>query len=158
MDAAAVQSKEDVRTLEGLLMRMAWIEYKRFWRELSQHNLTPSQFHTLAAIKEHDFGCTMSDLAGETNQVSATMTGIVDRLVEHGLVERRRNPKDRRHVLVYLTQKGKTKLEAVYRARWSTLAHCLEGMDETSRHNLVFFLKQYLQRLEGRPTQAMSGE
>lgn len=148
MDATRALPEEDVRTLETLLMKMTWVEYKRFWRELSNHKLTPSQFHVLMAIKDHGVGCSMSRLADETNQVSATMTGIVDRLVERGWVERHRNLTDRRTVLVHLTEKGKAKLDTVYQARCSTLADCLENMDEKSRHNLTFSLKQYLQILE----------
>ena len=141
-------AEEDVHALGGLLIKMAWQEYKRFWRELSDHQLTPAQFQTLVAIKEHDTGCTMRHLATETNQVSATMTGIVDRLVEHGLVERKRNAQDRRTVLVYLTPKGKEKLETVYQARSSALADCLESMDATSRRHLAFSLQEYLQLVE----------
>jgi len=154
MSATVVQATEegsvtpDVRTLEDLLIKMAWGEYKRFWRELSNHDLTPSQFQVLAAIKENPVGCSMSFLAAETRQVSATMTGIVDRLVEHGLVERRRNPSDRRRVLVYLTEQGRAKLEAVYQARCLRLSSYLENMDESARHSLALSLKQYLQMLE----------
>jgi DNA-binding MarR family transcriptional regulator len=149
MDATMALPREDeVRNLEDLLMKMAWVEYRRFWRELSNYQLTPPQFYTLVAIKESGVGCTMSQLADETNQVSATMTGIIDRLVERGWVKRRRNPEDRRAVLVRLTEAGCAKLEAVYQAKQSVLADCLESMDETSRHNLFFSLKQYLQLIE----------
>jgi DNA-binding MarR family transcriptional regulator len=152
MNATTIQPvEEDVLMLEELLLKMAWLEYKRFWRELSIHDLTPSQFHTLVAIKENGVGCTMSNLADETNQVSATMTGIVDRLVERGLVERRRYSKDRRRVLVYLTEYGKAKLEAVYRDKCLKLAGCLENLDRDSRHKLTFSLQQYLQILESTP-------
>ena len=153
MSATTLQPVEDdVQTLEGLLLKMAWLEYKRFWRELSNHDLTPSQFHTLVAIKENGVGCTMSNLADETNQVSATMTGIVDRLVERGLVERRRNPKDRRRVFVYLTECGKAKLESVYRDKCLKLAEHLETLDKDSRLKLTFSLQQYLQILESTPS------
>ena len=149
MDATkALLREEDVRALEDILMKMTWVEYKRFWRELSNHKLTPSQFHVLMAIKEHGVSCSMSRLADETNQVSATMTGIVDRLAERGWVERRRNLTDRRTVLVHLTEEGKANLDTVYQDRCSILADYLENMDEKSRHNLTFSLRQYLQVLE----------
>lgn len=143
-----VPGQTDVQTLEGLLLKMAWVEYKRFWRELSDHHLTPSQFHTLIAIKENRSGCTMSQLAESTNQVSATMTGIVDRLVERGWVERKRNAADRRAVLVHLTETGRAKLEAVYQDREAALGTCLANMDPSSRHHLVCSLTEYLQTLE----------
>jgi DNA-binding MarR family transcriptional regulator len=141
----ALPREKEAHTLEDLLMKVAWLEYRRFCRELNNHQLTPPQFYTLVAIKENGLSCTMSQLADETNQVSATMTGIIDRLVERGWVERWRDPHDRRAVLVCLTEVGRSKLENVYQASQSVLANSLENMDETSRHNLFFSLKQYLQ-------------
>ncbi|MEM7029967.1 MAG: MarR family transcriptional regulator [Chloroflexota bacterium] len=143
-----IPGPKHAQTLEGLLMKMAWVEYKRFGRELSNHHLTLSQFHALIAIQESQSGCTMSQLAELTNQVSATMTGVVDRLVERGWVKRRRNPDDRRTVLVQLTERGQTKLNAVYKAQEASVGHCLANMDSTSRHHLAYSLKQYLQTLE----------
>ena len=149
MEAATVLPRhEDVQRLEDLLLKMTWVEYRRFWRELSIHQLTPSQFHSMVAIKESGAGCTMSYLADQTNQVSATVTGIIDRLVERGWVERYHNPADRRTVWVRLTQTGHAKLEAVLQERWSALSQCLANMDEAARHNLAFSLKQYLQVVE----------
>ncbi|MFQ5576757.1 MAG: MarR family winged helix-turn-helix transcriptional regulator, partial [Anaerolineae bacterium] len=86
--------------------------------------------------------------ADETRQVSATMTGIIDRLVERGLVERFRQPDDRRKVLVRLTEAGHAKLEAVSEVRRSQLASMLRRLDESTRHDLTFSLQQYMDVLE----------
>ena len=90
----------------------------------------------------------MSQLAELTNQVSATMTGIIDRLVDRGWVERNRNPADRRTVLVQLTPVGQAKLEDVYKAQEASVGDSLASMDPISRHHLAYSLKQYLQTLE----------
>ena len=86
----------------------------------------------------------MGYLADETKQVSATMTGIIDRLVEQGLVERWRPPEDRRKVLVRLTEAGRLKLNDVLKAKQNDLNNILGHLDEKTRHNLTFSLKQYL--------------
>lgn len=134
--------------LEDYFMKMVWYEYRRFSRELVAHQLTFAQFHTLVAIKEHNPTCTMGFLADETNQVSATITGIVDRLVEQGLVERWRHPEDRRKVLVRLTPAGENRLEAVFQGRKHQIAGLLDGLDEPTRHNLAFSLSRYMQAVE----------
>lgn len=48
----------------------------------------------------------MSQLAEQMNFPMSTATGIVDRLVKKGYVERGRNESDRRIVLILLTEKG----------------------------------------------------
>lgn len=149
MGFSPARSVEDAITvLENFTMKMAWYEFRRFSRELSAHELTFPQFHTLAVIKENNVKCTMGHLADETRQVSATMTGIIDRLVERGLVERFRQPDDRRKVLVRLTEAGHAKLEAVSEVRRSQLASMLRRLDESTRHDLTFSLQQYMDVLE----------
>lgn len=50
--------------------------------------------------------CTMTQLAEHMNFPTSTMTGIVDRLVKKGFVERYRSEQDRRIVLINLTDHG----------------------------------------------------
>lgn len=139
---------DTISILEKFMMKMAWYEYRRFSRDLSVHQLTFPQFHTLVVIYENDVKCTMGHLADETNQVSATMTGIIDRLVERGLVERWRHPNDRRKVLVRLTDLGRVKLEVVLKARRRQFASVLGRLDEPTRDRLAFSLRQYMEILE----------
>ena len=56
---------------------------------------------------------TMSDLAHLTYQSAATVTGIVDRLADAGLVERERDSADRRVVYVRITPAGAAKLDEI---------------------------------------------
>ena len=48
----------------------------------------------------------MSDLVARLGTSPATVSGLVERLVDHGLATRRDDPADRRQVLVELTQAG----------------------------------------------------
>lgn len=51
-------------------------------------------------------GRTMSSLSSGLALDNSTLTGLVDRLQQAGLVERRPDPRDRRQVLVWLTAAG----------------------------------------------------
>jgi len=53
----------------------------------------------------------MSELAASLRITLSTLSGLVDRLVESGLVSRRTDENDRRHVIVSLTENGKSFLE-----------------------------------------------
>ena len=69
-------------------------------------DITIGQVHCLHTI-DHLGTPSMSELADALRLQPGTVTGLADGLVEHGLVERRDDPEDRRVVRVALTAKGK---------------------------------------------------
>ncbi|MDY6903807.1 MAG: MarR family transcriptional regulator [Thermodesulfobacteriota bacterium] len=78
----------------------------RYYRDrIAEFNLTHSQFFLIAQVIESE-GATPSQLAEETFSDRPTITGLIDRLVRDGWLERRPNPKDRRVLRIYLSDKG----------------------------------------------------
>ena len=63
--------------------------------------------HLVAAVGE----IRMSVLAGRLGVTLSTVSGLVDRLVDAGLVDRHDDPADRRQVLIVLTADGASLLE-----------------------------------------------
>ena len=53
----------------------------------------------------------MSDLSAHLGVSLSTVSGVVDRLVDQGLLARRDDPADRRHVVLRITDAGTTQLE-----------------------------------------------
>jgi DNA-binding MarR family transcriptional regulator len=53
----------------------------------------------------------MSSLAGRLGVSLSTLSGVVDRLVEHGFLERREDAADRRQVIIVLTAEGCSVIE-----------------------------------------------
>lgn len=89
----------------------------------SQVHYTPAQIDTLYTIATHP-EWRMSDLA-ERLQVSAgSLTTMVNRLIEAGVVDRSRSHLDRRVVIVKLNEAG----EALVRANRQRFMHNLEQM------------------------------
>ncbi len=68
--------------------------------------LSQAEFR-LVAVLGHKGNAIMSDLAGMLNVPMSTATHTVDKLVAKGLVERGRADRDRRIVLVELSEKGR---------------------------------------------------
>lgn len=97
---------EQVKRISGIFMLLMWIAKRRFFQLLQPCGLTPPQFISLAALSTHQEPYTMSDLTTVTLHDPPTMTGIVDRLVKMGLVQRSRSTKDRRVVLVQALPAG----------------------------------------------------
>src|SRR4030042_1555217 len=56
----------------------------------------------------------MSDLAADLDVTLATATGLVDRMVEKGVVTRQDHPDDRRVVLCSLTQPGQAMVSGLW--------------------------------------------
>jgi len=76
------------------------------------------------------------------------MTGVVDRLEEKGLVERQRDPKDRRSVVVILTKKGESLLSQIKAERNRTLQEILKGLSPEEVASLNSILEKLIQALE----------
>jgi DNA-binding MarR family transcriptional regulator len=75
----------------------------------AEHGLDDWEFDVLAALRRagDPYELSPGQLVAETLVTSGTMTTRVDRLIERGLVERRPDPRDRRGVLVRLTEPGR---------------------------------------------------
>ncbi|MEI7637794.1 MAG: MarR family transcriptional regulator [Syntrophus sp. (in: bacteria)] len=79
----------------------------RFWgHKVSDLNVTPVQAMVLRFLYDQD-QITSIDLGKKTELDSATLTGVIDRLENAGLIDRKDNPHDRRSIQIYLTEKGK---------------------------------------------------
>ncbi len=83
----------------------------------------------------------MNELAQATQQARATMTGIIDRLVRMGLVERERKESDRRVVMVGLTGRGEQLLEEVRARRRRGFYKALAKFDDEEIDELLRLLE-----------------
>jgi len=78
----------------------------RFWHQkVAPFGVTSAQALVLLSLAESD-QVTSKYLGEQTELDSATLTGLLDRLGNSGLIERRANPDDRRAILVCLTEQG----------------------------------------------------
>ena len=69
-------------------------------------DLSVAQHEVLAKLLSRD-GITQQELAGRLLVTKGNVTGLLKRLEERGLVERRSDPDDARKNLVYLTRRGR---------------------------------------------------
>ncbi|WP_191556800.1 MarR family winged helix-turn-helix transcriptional regulator [Metabacillus idriensis] len=74
--------------------------------KLNSYGITPVQFAVLRQLWISD-GQLGSKLGDRLQMDSATMTGILDRMEQKEFVQRQSDPRDRRHKIVYLTEKGR---------------------------------------------------
>ncbi len=103
------------------------------WMEL---NLTIAQLKSLFFITNE--GSTNSGkLAAALGVTPANVTGIVERLVEQGLISRTENPEDRRMLLLQPGDKGQALLADLRERHMARLSEVLEQMSRDEISTLV---------------------
>ena len=113
----------------------------------TKRSITQTQFIMLIAVRSYGT-CSMSKLAGNMNVSMPTVTGIADRLFRMGLVKRSERPEDRRTVLLSLTAKGESFINAFKKAieaRWSVI---LKNLNERERENFYQIVTKLLSHLQ----------
>ena len=84
---------------------------ERYTKEINKkYNVSAAQVNCLLALYEYG-PLPHSQIAKMILVNSSTVTGIIDRLEQKGLVERQRISQDRRVITVQLTENGKTLAE-----------------------------------------------
>lgn len=96
-------------------------------REWLEVDLTMSQLKVLFLLYPAE-RASMGQLAGSLGVTLSTVTGIVDRLVDHRLVLREEDSHDRRLVLCRLTEDGHATAERLHQAGRSRLSALLDHL------------------------------
>ncbi|MEU7984788.1 MarR family winged helix-turn-helix transcriptional regulator [Streptosporangium canum] len=102
---------------------------------LFDSNLTMRQLKVVMLLSFQD-SASGQDLAHHLGVGLGTVTGIVDRLVGHGLVTRREDPHDRRIRRVELTPAGRTLTEQIADAGLADFRRLLHCLDTPTLHDL----------------------
>ena len=80
---------------------------RHFQERLEPFGLTPFHWVVLCCLWEED-GIATSRIGDKLQQVGGTLTGVLDRMEERGLIERERDRLERRRVRIWLTEAGKS--------------------------------------------------
>jgi DNA-binding MarR family transcriptional regulator len=119
----SVRTHLRIATCYNLLMREARQTIAQRW------GLTLPQFDVLAELTRADAGgFTFVELSRLLLVTSGNLTGIVDRLGEQRLVERRPDAQDRRVIRVALTDKGRRLTDEMLPAHAADLSDILSFM------------------------------
>src|SRR4051812_16189259 len=105
---------------------------RRLRTQAARHSLTATQLATLSAVDRHE-SMTPSELAEYEKVQPPSMTRVIAKLEERGLLERRPHPTDRRQVTVTVTAAGSTLLKEERRAKEAWLAQRLRELTPAER-------------------------
>ncbi|HAS11749.1 MAG TPA: MarR family transcriptional regulator [Acidimicrobiaceae bacterium] len=102
-----------------------------FEKRLGDEGMSLPQFRVLAFLSEGEWAA--SKVAEWLAVSRPSLTSLVDGLVEQGWVERREHPTDRRSVLHFLTDAGRTRLAEATEMLSEGLDGLLEHLDDDER-------------------------
>jgi DNA-binding MarR family transcriptional regulator len=103
----------------------------------TKSGITPTRLAALAALARHDQGCRQGDLAVEMGISPASMTRLVDIMVEANWVLRQRDPSDARAFVLRLTDHGHDTLEGLRSEGTSQLSTDIEHLTGDERRALA---------------------
>ena len=103
---------------------------KELLARLKDTGLTIGQPKILDYLKDHD-GAGQKDIAHGCHIEPGTLTTLLNRMEDIGLVERRTLNGNRRSLYVFLTEKGKEQVELVTEAFSAMEEEAFRGMSET---------------------------
>lgn len=108
--------------------------------------VTPPQWGVLSLLYNQD-GQTIGALSQQRAIDAPTMTGIVKRLEQSGLVERRHDQRDRRQVKVYLTGEGRDIMRFLPDAAIEFTQTMSQGFSEDEKHDMQVKLQRIIANL-----------
>ena len=141
MSAAQTQSPEHQipEELLGstlfLLARLGYALKARLVEEFEQAGFSLYQYGVLATLGEGACG-TQAMIADVLHLDRSQLVGVLDELEERGLVERQRDPNDRRRHAVNLTSEGKRELVKLRKLVKGIEEAVLEPLEQRSRESL----------------------
>ncbi|MBS0478405.1 MAG: MarR family transcriptional regulator [Proteobacteria bacterium] len=109
---------------------------RRFDERARQIGATRAQWRTLTTLSRNE-GVNQGALADLLEVEPITLCRMIDRLEESGLVERRRDPADRRAWQLFLTEKSRPILAELRGLADDLLDQMLVGVDQASRDVLI---------------------
>lgn len=134
-----MSSTEPGVTVDAILRHFrALLRQATLWQapDILGLDVTMSQAKCLFAVALHP-DVPMSALAQRLRVGPPAASGLVDRLVEHGYLQRREDPADRRQQLISLTEAGMAVTERFRRFSADRLAELLDGLSRSEREALL---------------------
>src|SRR5436305_15220104 len=132
-----------------LLKRLGFNAKQHSFDEYEKAGLSPYH-HAILALLDEGMPETQAAIADALGYDRGTLVGLLDELEEHGLVERKRDPDDRRRHLVRLTGDGKQTLGRLRAFAQRVEEECLAPPDAEQRETLHALLLELAAKHEPR--------
>ncbi|PKR79414.1 MarR family transcriptional regulator [Halalkalibacillus sediminis] len=140
----------DLQVIAELEKNIRYINHivKQRGREILDHYpITPPQFVALQWLSDSG-DLTIGELSKKMYLAFSTTTDLVDRMEKNELIERVRDPKDRRVVRIHLLEKGKEIIAEVIEKRQLYLKEILQEFSTDEVNDLRSSLTQLFEEMK----------
>jgi MarR family transcriptional regulator, transcriptional regulator for hemolysin len=117
------------------------------------YGITRAQWAVMARLDRSE-GLKHAELAELLDLQPITLTRLLDRLSQNGLIERRADPEDRRAKRLFLTPAARPLLEHLDRLAEELMGTALAGVD----HSAVKLIQAHLTTVKGNLREAIQGK
>ena len=137
---------EDIsRIVEAIIY--LYTESRRLTKEVARdYGLTGPQVTALKLLEAVD-EISLSKLSARMSAKNSTVTGIVDRMEQRGLVRRTRSERDRRVIFLHLTAEGRELADAIPVTSMEIFGEALRGLRGEDRNELRRILNEVSDRV-----------
>ena len=112
-----------------------------------ERGTTRAQWIVLFRLRQNE-GLSQVDLADVLELQPISLVRLLDRLVEHGLLERRHDPKDRRANRLFLTARGKRLVDDLDSLRDEIAGDVLRDMSQEKIQTSLNTLREVKERIK----------
>jgi DNA-binding MarR family transcriptional regulator len=135
--------------LIGRISRLAAYLSQEMGETFARHGINYASFDVLATLLRSGppHALSPNQLLATMMVTSGTMTNRIDQLAKEGLVTRVQNPNDKRSVLIQLTAKGQTLIDAAVTDHVATQERLVARLGDDERGELDARLADYLQKI-----------
>src|SRR5438045_8703100 len=121
--------ESELRLWLRLLTCTTLIEGEVRRRLRDEFDVTLPRFDLMAQLDKAPNGMTLGELSKRMMVSNGNVTGLAERLVEQGLLDRRASPNDRRAQIVSLTAEGRRVLRTTARTHEGGIAEICAGLE-----------------------------
>jgi DNA-binding MarR family transcriptional regulator len=131
----------DIERLSLILIEL--YEKMSSWEHavVKESGLTPAQMHTIE-ILGHQESLRMKELAQKLGVTTGTLTVMIDRLEQNGLISRKPNEDDRRSIVVVLTKKGQKYFEEHHKLHLELTQEITSSLTKDEAKQLYTFMEK----------------
>ena len=153
-DGSDTHSKNSVRLWLRLLTCTAEVEQIIRTHVRTRFGTTLPRFDILSALDRNVAGLSMGELSDILVVSNGNVTGVVERLVTEGMVDRQASPVDRRKFTVSLTAKGKARFAQMAREHEAWVDELFAGLSNAEIADAIEALGRVRQSVAERGSDA----
>jgi len=143
------QGWQEVLAPHGLGYRIKLLSQlmgRKFQERLEPFDLTPFHWVVLCCLWEED-GLPTSSLGEKLQQVGGTLTGVLDRMEQRGVIYRERDTRDRRIWRIWLTEAGRSLQTELPPIAFELREQAMQGFTPADREQLSALIDQVIANL-----------